>query len=401
MSWLKKNVSLWTAILFLMGSSQTGPAQAAAADETRKVAATVENETETVQENTEKIRKQRTAAGNEHDRTGAAGEREDRTVITLPEHTGNMPSDRTMPVLRESENGTGDSGSSRTSPESEEPSTKPAVTGGGQALPQEAESPAGADPSKESEPVEVTTKSDTLEPQDFSMTMNGYPLHLEGDPNYVFVWGNKWSADYIRRDSLKMVRHSAPYFYEITVEVAYVGDILEGNRKIASTKTMGFEYYFGPEERRLLYSPQELDNWVYIDADNNRGSNAERKAIGEMAYYLLFGRPFYGYLANYDSNFYTSSGMAGLRGVAFAGTEKANSFYVCPGTIHESADGFSVFVKIGPDMENLADYILEFNLMEGAWYYSFYIQNQPSQWNLMERGTVFQRIWQIANYYRK
>ncbi len=391
MSWLKKNVSLWTAVLLLTGGAQADPAEAAA-DATRKTTAFVEKENATVQENTEEVREYSPAAGNGN----AMTERPEETkVMTIPEHTGNAPADRTIPVPRETETGTASPENNPAGTGSGESSAEPVKTGGGQVLSREAE------PSEEPGAVEVTTKLDTLEPQDFSLTANGYPLHLNGDPNYVFVWGNKWSADYIRRDSLKMVRHSAPYFYEITVEVAYVGDILEGNRKIASTKTMGFEYYFGPEERRLLYSPQELDNWVYIDADNNRGSNAERKAIGEMAYYLLFGRPFYGYMGNYDSNFYASSGKAGLRGVAPAGTEEGNSFYVCPGTIRDTTEGFSVFVKIGPNLESLADYILEFNLMEGSWYYSFYIQNQPAQWNFLERGTVFQRIWQIANYYRK
>ena len=62
------------------------------------------------------------------------------------------------------------------------------------------------------------------EKTNFGETVEGFPLHLDGNPNYIFVWGNEWSADYIKRDSLKLVRHAAPTCYEITVEVAYVGD---------------------------------------------------------------------------------------------------------------------------------------------------------------------------------
>lgn len=239
------------------------------------------------------------------------------------------------------------------------------------------------------------------EKTDFSKTLEGFPLHLAGDPNYIFVWGNEWSADYIKRDSLKMIRHAAPTFYEITVEVAYVGGAVNGGKEIASTKLLGFEYSFDEKGRRLLYSPKDLESWLYIDADNDRGMNAERKAIGEMAYYLVFGKPFYGYLANFDSSFYSSSGMAGVRGVAPAGTEGENSFYVCPGTLHEDAHGFSVFVKIGPDVKNLKDYIMEFALMEGIWYYSFYVQNQPPVWQPLAGNPLYQRIWQIAAHYRK
>ena len=235
---------------------------------------------------------------------------------------------------------------------------------------------------------------------EFGETLDGFPLHLNGSPNYVFVWGNQGTGDYIKRDSLKLVRHAAPTYYEITVEVAYVGDASKGNTEIASTKMMGFEYSFDAKGRRLLYSPRDLESWLYIDADNDRGMNAERKAIGEMAYYLIFGKPFYGYLADYDSNFYTSSGYAGVRGVALAGSDEQNSFYVCPGTLYEKSDGFSVFVKIGPEVKELKDYIMEFSLMEGIWYYAFYIQNQPPVWQPLAGNQIYQRIWQIANHYR-
>ncbi|HCB92799.1 MAG TPA: hypothetical protein DEP57_03150 [Selenomonas sp.] len=234
---------------------------------------------------------------------------------------------------------------------------------------------------------------------DFSKTLEGFPLHLGGDPNYVFVWGDEWSADYIKRDSLKLTRHASPACYEITVEVAYVADAAKGGTEIASTKTISFEYTF-ENTRRMLYSPGNIESWIYIDYDNNRGMNEERKAIGEMAYYLVFGKPYYGYLSGYDSSFYNSAGLAGVRGVAPAGTEGDNSFFVCPGTIYEGGDGFSLFVKIGNDATKLKDYILEFSMKEGVWYYSYYVQNKPPQWELLSGSQVYQRIWRIANYYR-
>ncbi len=239
------------------------------------------------------------------------------------------------------------------------------------------------------------------EKTNFKETLEGFPLHLGGDPNYIFVWGDKWSADYIKRDSLKLTRHASPACYEITVEVAYVGDAMKGSTDIASTKVLGFEYTFEDNKRRMLYSPKDIDSWIYIDADNSRGMNEERKAIGEMAYYLAFGKPYYGYLGDYDSNFYNSAGMAGVRGVVLAGTEGDNSFFVCPGTIYEGRDGFSLFVRIGNEISRLKDYIMEFSLREGVWYYSFYVQNQPPQWELLSKNQVYQRIWRIANYYRK
>ena len=228
-----------------------------------------------------------------------------------------------------------------------------------------------------------------------------YPAHLAQDANYVFAWGSGRTGDYIRRDSLEVTRHAGPSFYEIRAQVAFVGDALEGQTEIGSLRDYVFAYSFEEGGRRLLYKPPDRESWLYIDATNNRGMNSERKAIGEMAYYLAFGKPFYGYLGGYDSSFYTTSGTTGLRGAVLAAKDEKNSYYVCPGTIHETEQGFSLFVKIGPDTESLKDYIMEFALMDGIYYYSLYIQDRPPVWKPLLGNAVCLRIYQSANRYRK
>ena len=230
-----------------------------------------------------------------------------------------------------------------------------------------------------------------------------FPPHLGGNPNYVFAWGDGYTGDYIKRDSIRLVRHVAPTYYEISVEVAFVGNALQGNTDVGSTKLYGFEYSIdGNNARRLLYSPQDRVSWLYIDAENVRGANAERKAIGEMAYYLVFGKPFYGYLAGYNSDFYMPSGRSGVIGVALAAQDGKNQYYVCPGTIHDvSEEAFSLFVRIGPDAEHLKDYIMEFTMAEGTIYYSFYVQGQPPTWRPIAENQVYQRVYRIAERFRR
>jgi len=238
------------------------------------------------------------------------------------------------------------------------------------------------------------------EPAEKAADAKEFPLHLGGNPNYVFVWGNDWSGDYIVRDSLRIVRHTAPSWYEITVEVAFVGDVLQGNREVGSTKRMGFEYSFEQEGRRLLYSPEDNSGWGYIDANNNRGMNAERKAIAEMAYYLAFGKPFYGYLSGFDSRFYDAAGLIDQRIMVGIGSDGKGVYYICPGTIHETRDGFSMFVKHGADAGSMKDYIVEYMLQDGILYYSYYIQGQAPSWQPVSSSSIHQRMYRMAENYR-
>ncbi|WP_101913307.1 hypothetical protein [Megasphaera vaginalis (ex Bordigoni et al. 2020)] len=125
-----------------------------------------------------------------------------------------------------------------------------------------------------------------------------YDYHLNGDHNFVFVDGHMGTAWYLDKSSL-IVEQYAPPQYIIAVNVCTVQAADRGNKTISKVMTKRFFYNW--DLRQMYVDRDGTSNWRYLKPMGSWAETGFSMPAGEMAFYLAYGRRFYGGKLWYNS----------------------------------------------------------------------------------------------------
>lgn len=139
-----------------------------------------------------------------------------------------------------------------------------------------------------------------------SVAFANYPRFLNGDENYILVDGHMGIAWYLDRSSIDVLAEDPPgYFIEVTVVTAKSAidderDFYErgGAGKIIETEQ--YNYLYNRETMVMCVHNREAQKWVEIDPWGPWAQTGIRMPAGEMAYYLTYGKKFYGQSERYS-----------------------------------------------------------------------------------------------------
>lgn len=126
-----------------------------------------------------------------------------------------------------------------------------------------------------------------------------YEDYYNGDENYPLIWGHMGTAIYLDKSSLVCQDYEPPC-YTLAINIISVDNADRGNREISRITTLRFFYNWND---RKMYIDQKTgtSSWRYLKPT---GSNAESGMVmyaGEAAFYLDYGKKFYGSRTWYDS----------------------------------------------------------------------------------------------------
>ena len=125
-----------------------------------------------------------------------------------------------------------------------------------------------------------------------------YPDYLNGDRDYIIVDGQMGTGFYMKKSSLNVEQYAPPN-YIIAADVYMVNNADRGNTSYSSVKTWRVRYDWN---NRAMYVRTNDGGWRYLDPNADHAHTFVALPMGEMAFYILYGKKFYG---TYSDGFYT------------------------------------------------------------------------------------------------
>ena len=111
--------------------------------------------------------------------------------------------------------------------------------------------------------------------------------YLNGDRNMV----NLKQDTYINKVSVNVKKYAPP---EYIVSIEVIEADMEGNINSRRTETFYYDY-----NKKEMYC-YENGQWIYVYPDYREAVNADRRDVGEAAFYVAYKIPFYGCFDSYD-----------------------------------------------------------------------------------------------------
>ena len=139
----------------------------------------------------------------------------------------------------------------------------------------------------------------------FNTANANYPVHLNGDPNFILVYGHMGTAWYLDRSSLNVQKYAPPH-YIIAVNIVSVRNADRGNTDINSVTTKRFLYNWNTRD---MYVERNLNasDWRYLRPNGSWAETGVTMPTGEMAFYLAYNLKFYGSMSYFNPNFYAKA----------------------------------------------------------------------------------------------
>lgn len=136
----------------------------------------------------------------------------------------------------------------------------------------------------------------------FNTANANYPVHLNGDPNFILVDGHMGTAWYLDRSSLNVQKYAPPH-YIIAVNIVSVRNADRGNTDINSVTTKRFLYNWNTRD---MYVERNLNasDWEYLRPNGSWAETGITMPTGEMALYIAYSMKFYGSMSYFTPNFY-------------------------------------------------------------------------------------------------
>lgn len=133
---------------------------------------------------------------------------------------------------------------------------------------------------------------------------SGYEDYYNGDRNYPLVWGQMGVAWYLDKSSLVCQDYNPPC-YTLAINVIVVPDADRGKRDISRVDTMRFFYNWND---RKMYVDQNTgsSDWRYLKPTGSNAESGLPMYVGEAAFYLDYGKKFYGSRSWYNSYLHKS-----------------------------------------------------------------------------------------------
>lgn len=139
----------------------------------------------------------------------------------------------------------------------------------------------------------------------FNTANANYPVHLNGDPNFILVDGHMGTAWYLDRSSLNVQKYAPPH-YIIAVNIVTVRNADRGNTDINSVTTKRFLYNWNTRD---MYVERNLNasDWSYLRPNGSWAETGITMPTGEMAFYITYSMKFYGSMSYFTPNFYAKA----------------------------------------------------------------------------------------------
>ena len=128
-----------------------------------------------------------------------------------------------------------------------------------------------------------------------------YPNHLNGDPDYVLTDGHMGTAWYMKKSSLNVELYDPP-IYIISVSLYTINNADRGNTTYRDIITCRFRYDWN---NRAMYVETGYNEWYYLNPHGSWAETGIRMPTGEMAFYMTYGKRFYGTNGYFDDDFYS------------------------------------------------------------------------------------------------
>lgn len=132
-----------------------------------------------------------------------------------------------------------------------------------------------------------------------SVAFANYPTYLNGDTNYILAHGHQGVGTYVDKTSLNVQEYNPPeYIIAINVITAYSADGSQnglyngGEGKIADVTTERYLYNYDKRTMYGLSGTTGEGKLRYLDP-NGPMAVVRPAIVGEMAFYLAYGIPFY------------------------------------------------------------------------------------------------------------
>ncbi len=118
----------------------------------------------------------------------------------------------------------------------------------------------------------------------------GYPMYLEGNPDWVITYAHTGVAWYLQKSSLNVELYNPP-FYIISVRVQNVCYDDLPSIGYGKLETMRFYYDWN---KREMYRQGDDGGWHYLTPVGPEQATAIYMPTGEKAFYLAYRMKFYG-----------------------------------------------------------------------------------------------------------
>lgn len=124
-----------------------------------------------------------------------------------------------------------------------------------------------------------------------TLAYNSYPLHLDGNSNFILCDGHMGTAWYVDRSSLSVQEYEPPQ-YIIAVNIVSVDQADAGNTSISNVRT--YRFFYNYDSRKMYVDANGNSNWRYLDPQGAWAETGVKMPAGEIAFALAYNLKFYG-----------------------------------------------------------------------------------------------------------
>ncbi|MEE3453332.1 hypothetical protein [Dialister sp.] len=120
---------------------------------------------------------------------------------------------------------------------------------------------------------------------------SSYPDHLGGDPNYILVDGHQGIGYYLDKSSIYLEKDD-PQLAILQFNVCTVNNAIKGATEIGHVMTT--RMFYDRVQCAMFTYNENTNKWNYINPTAPRAAVRGYMDGAEMAYYITFGKKFYG-----------------------------------------------------------------------------------------------------------
>lgn len=120
---------------------------------------------------------------------------------------------------------------------------------------------------------------------------SSYPDYLGGDSNYILVDGHQGIGYYLDKSSIYLEKDD-PKLAILQFNVCTVNNAIDGATYIS--RVMTTRMFYDREQCAMFTYNENTNKWNYINPQAPRAAVRGFMDGAEMAYYITFGKKFYG-----------------------------------------------------------------------------------------------------------
>lgn len=136
-----------------------------------------------------------------------------------------------------------------------------------------------------------------------NMAFAAYPIHFNGDNNYVLVYGKQGVATYLDKSSVAVCKENENiYMITVSTITSWETELNSGIWLNKGNRDWAFIY---KKNDVAMYNRVEKgeEPWSYIPPLGSEAVSGKRMCVGELAYAIAFNKKYYGAHSFYNEKF--------------------------------------------------------------------------------------------------